>query len=461
MGIKEEIGPFLDPDTVAVIGASRSTGPGSFNAVENMIDFGYDGEIVPVNPKADEVLGRKAFSDIREVDQKVDHAMIIIPRQFVPDAVEGCGEQGIEAVTIASQGFADVGGEGSELQDTIGEIAEEYGIRIVGPNTLGIHNPMDGFTTSFIPFEPWDYDRIGLASQSGLWCAGFPDLKYGKIIDVGNACDVDQVDAVRYFGQDDDIDQIFLHIEGLRPGRGDDLIGAAEETVEGTGKPVIALKSAESDVGRKAVESHTGSLAGEDEVYDGAFKQGRIVRVRDYSEAQIVSKAFRELPPMDDKGVAMVTHHGASGVMALDAIREFGLELADLSEETTAPIQGMSPGWMEIDNPMDIWPALMGDPHGAHEKSLKAVLEDENAAGVLLSIHVADLTTWDLGIYGHIEAVQKYAPEYEKPVISVPVGVEMDETVERLEEVENSAVFPDIRAAARAFDVLSDHPEEV
>jgi len=454
VGIKKQLDPFFSPKSVAIIGATTRTGPAKFNVVENMIWFGYDGEIYPVNPKYDEILGRKAYKDVRDVEGDVDLALIVIPRQIVPNAVKGCAEKGVKAVIVVSQGFGEVGEEGKKFQDEIVKIAKETGMRIVGPNTLGTNNFFDNFTSSFIPIKKRDYDPIGVSCQTGLWFAGFPRLRYGKVIDVGGACDVDHVDALRYYIEDPDIKQIFIHMEGLRPGRGRDFLEAARKAKD-EGKDVIVMKVGETEAGRRAVVSHTGSLAGEDKVFDGALQQVGVPRIRDYTELQILSHALLKLPRMRGNRIAILTHHGASGVMAVDAAEVFGLKIAEISEETKKVVQELSPQWLPIGNPLDIWPGLMKDPKKMHIESLKAVLEDENVDGALMSLHIADYSPWDVGVYGHIEAIRELAPKYEKPVIVVPVGTEQEGTRRALEWIKNVAVFDDIRAAFRAFSVLA------
>lgn len=454
IGIKEQLDPFFNPKSVAIIGATTRVGPGKFNVIENMVLFGYKGKIYPVNPKYDEILGRKAYKDVRDIEGDVDLAIVVVPRLVVPDAVKGCAEKGIKAAIVVSQGFAEVGGEGKKLQDEIVRIAKEAGMRIVGPNTLGTHNFFDNFTSSFIPIKKREYDPIGISCQTGLWFAGFPRLRYGKVIDVGGACDVDHVDSLRYYTEDPDIKQIFIHMEGLRPGRGKEFLEAIRRAKD-VGKDVIVMKVGETEAGRRAVVSHTGSLAGEDKVFDGALKQAGAARVRDYTEVQILSHALLKLPKMKGNRIAILTHHGASGVMAVDASEEFGLKIAEISEETRKVVQGLSPEWLPIGNPIDIWPGLMKDPRLMHVESLKAVLEDKNVDGVLMSLHIADYSPWDVGIYGHIEAIRELAPNYGKPVIVVPVGSDQDGTRRALEWVKNVAVFDDIRAAFRAFSALA------
>jgi acetyltransferase len=454
VSIKEELDPFFNPKSVAIVGATTRTGPGKFNVMENMMAFGYEGEIYPVNPKYEEILGWKAYKDVREIPGEVDLTLVVIPRQVVPGVVKGCAEKGVKAVIVVSQGFGEVGEEGRKLQDEMVKVAKEGGVRIVGPNTLGTHNFFDNFTSSFIPIKKREYDPIGISCQTGLWFAGFPRLKYGKIIDVGGACDVDHVDTLRYYTQDPDIKQIFIHMEGLRPGRGKEFLQAVRDARD-AGKEVMVMKAGTTEAGRKAVISHTGSLAGEEKVFDGALRQAGAHRVRDYTEVQTVSYALLRLPRMKSNRIAVLTHHGASGVLAVDAAEEFGMRIAEISEEARKTVQELSPPWLPIGNPVDIWPGLMKDPKKMHFESLKAVLEDQNVDGVLMSLHISDYSPWDLGIYGHIEAVRELAPKYEKPVIVVPVGSEQEGTRRALEWVKNVAVFDDIRAAFRAFAALA------
>ncbi|MFB6352738.1 MAG: CoA-binding protein [Halobacteriales archaeon] len=450
MGTLEELRPIFDPDAVAVIGARRASGPGSFNVVENLDEFGYDGDVYPVNPKADEVLGRTAYDDIRDVPEGVEHAVVFLPRHLVADVVRSCGEAGIPAVTIVSQGFADAGEEGAEMQAEVSAAADEYGINVVGPNTMGVHNFATNFTTAFAPIAQRDFDPIGVISQTGLFSMSFPDMPYATFIDLGNAAGLDHVDVLEYYAAHPDIEQVFMHIEGLQSGRGRELIEAAREAVEG-GTSVLAIKTGRTDLGRSKAESHTGSLIGDDKVFDGAFEQARVHRVADYTEAQVTSRALLDLPPMAGTGIGMITHHGAAAIMALDAIEEFDMTLADIAPETAAAVQELSPDWLEIDNPIDLGPATVVDAPAAHEAAIEAALEDDAVDGLLASLHIADPSPWPLGVWGHIEAFEELAPQYDKPVVVVPVGTEQGETRARLADVENVLVLDDIRQAMRAF----------
>lgn len=444
------LGPVFDPGSVAVIGARRGAGPGSFNVVENLLEFGFEGAVYPVNPKADEVVGLEAYDSVTDIDEPIDHAIIFLPRHIVPEALEGCGQQGIPAVTIVSQGFADAGPEGAEVQDELVDIANRYDIALIGPNTMGIHNYVDDFTTAFAPMARREYDPIAVVAQTGLFSMSFPDLTYGKFIDLGNASHVDHVDVLEYLADDPDTEQVFLHIEGLQPGRGRDLVEVARDAVT-SGTDVIAFKTGASDLGKTKAESHTGSLVSDAAVAEGAFSQGNIQQVRDYTELQVVSKALHELPEMDGDRVAMITHHGGAGIMAIDAIEEYGLTLADISPETVETIEEMSPPWLDIGNPIDIGPATLGDAPTAHRVAIEAPLQDDAIDALVLSLHIADPTPWPYGFWGHIDAIEDLAPEYDKPIVVVPVGTDQSETRRRLAAVENAMAVDDIRQAIRAF----------
>ena len=446
----EALRPVFAPESVAVVGARRASGPGSFNVVENLLEFGYDGDVYPVNPKADEVLGLPAYDDVRAIDAEVEHAVLFLPRGIVPDVLRGCGEAGVPAVTIVSQGFADADEEGADLQAEVAAVAEDYGIRVIGPNTMGVHNFATDFTTAFAPLSPRDYDPIGVISQTGLFSMSFPDLRYATFIDLGNAADLDHVDVLEYYAAHPDIEQVFVHVEGLQPGRGRDLIEAAREAVEG-GTSVLSIKTGRTDLGRSKAESHTGSLIGDDAVFDGAFEQGCIHRVADYTEAQVVSRALLDLPPMDGRGIGMITHHGAAAIMALDAIEEFDMALADIAPETAAAVQELSPPWLEIDNPIDLGPATVVDAPAAHEVAIEAALEDDAVCGLLASLHIADPSPWPMGVWGHVDAFESLAPRYDKPVVVVPVGTEQGETRARLAAVDNVVVMDDVRQGVKAL----------
>jgi acyl-CoA synthetase (NDP forming) len=275
-------------------------------------------------------------------------------------------------------------------------------------------------------------------------------MPYAKFVDLGNAAGLDHVDVLRYYAEDPDIEQVFVHIEGLGEGRGRDLLDVARETVAG-GTSVLAMKTGTSEAGQNQAESHTGSLMGEDAVFDGAFEQARIQRVADYTEAQVKSQALLDLPEMGGTGVGMITHHGAAAIMAMDAAAEFDLDIPAVAEETVAAVAELSPDWLEVENPLDLGPATVVDAPAAHEAAIRAALEDDAVDGLLLSVHIADPSPWPMGVWGHVDALEDLAPQYDTPVIVVPVGTDQSETRARLAAVENVLVLDDVRQAMNAF----------
>jgi acetyltransferase len=212
---------FMAPRSVAIVGASRKTGKESFNVIENMKKFGYKGKIYPVNPSAKKIMGMKSYQDIKEIGKPIDIAIISTPREHIPRIVEDSAHLGIKGVIVIPQGFADADVEGKILQEKLTQTARDKGIRIVGPNTLGVINAFSGFTSSFILLQK-DKVPIGVICQSGIFFVGsslFTGMM-GKGIDLGNSCDIDFADAIEYFGQDRKIKVVFAHIEGMRAGGG-------------------------------------------------------------------------------------------------------------------------------------------------------------------------------------------------------------------------------------------------
>jgi|YelNatPaOPRAMG01_1025707.scaffolds.fasta_scaffold17711_2 acyl-CoA synthetase (NDP forming) len=377
---------FMEPNSVAIVGATTSTGPGSFNAVETLLNFGYRGKIFPVNPKADQILGVKAYPNVKAIPESVDLAIIATPRDKVPPLVKDCVEKGIKAAVIFAQGFSDADAQGRSLQSHILDIARQGGLRIIGPNTFGVANVFHNFATT--PGIPQiDRTPAGLISQSGLFFLGLPRLRFSKIIDLGNACDLDPSDALTYFEEDPQVRVIALHLEGVRDGKR--FLEVARRITQK--KPIVVLKGGRSEHGAKAAQSHTGSLVGRDEVYDAAFSQCGIIRTEDIEELEDIALSLLRLPLLEGKRVAVASWAGATAVFAADACEKYGLQLAKLSTSTVNTIKRLAPPWLPIHNPLDLWAAIGLNPDlltfGDRIKLvLEALLGEENADAVLAII---------------------------------------------------------------------------
>lgn len=449
---------FMEPKSVAVLGATTSTGAGSFNAVESLQNFGFQGKIYPVNPKAERILGLKAYPSVKAIPENVDLAIIATPRDKVPPLVKECVEKGIKAVVIFAQGFSDADAEGKALQAQIVTIAKEGGTRIIGPNTFGVANAFHSFLTT--PGAPQtERNPVGIISQSGLFFLGLPKLRFGKIVDLGNACDVDLADALSYFERDPDTRVIALHFEGIRQGR--KFLAVANRVAKK--KPIIALKGGKSETGAKAAASHTGSLVGKDEVYEAVFNQCGIIRASDLEELEDLCLAFCHLPRMKGKRLAVASWAGATAVFAADACEKYGLELAKLTGTTISKICRLAPPWLPIHNPLDLWASigLNPDPRtfGERIKSvLEALLGDENADALLAII--PDFVEM-FGEQGDIcsqlrELVNTYR---DRPLVFSALGAP-GRFVARLEQ-NNMLVFPSPERAVRALARLCTFSQRV
>jgi acetyltransferase len=442
---------FMDPASVAVIGASRKTGKGSFNVIENMLDFGFKGEIYPVNPLADEIVGIKTYKDVKNIGKNVDLAIIATPRENVPRITRDCADLGIKGAIVVPQGFADADTEGKALQDQLTQIARDRGFRILGPNTLGIVNAFSGFTSSFMPLAR-EKVPVGIICQSGIFFVGsaiFTGMM-GKGIDVANGCDVDFADALDYFGQDDDTRVIFMHIEGMKQGRR--FFEVARSVARK--KPVIALKTARTHRGAQAAQSHSGAMVGNHEVFEAAFRQAGIISARDPEEVLDYTKAFLNLPVMQGNRVGLVTFTGAGGIILIDTLQEYGLEVAELSPRTIKKIKDLSPAWMPIQNPLDIWPALM--KHGmeyVYALALTEILKDPAVdAAICIAIAPELPEDFHLDITGVIKKTAASFPE--KPVVAWLYGPNQRSVSQGLEKGGYVVSLPTLPRAARTLAAL-------
>lgn len=357
---KDNVAALFESENVAVIGSIKGSWFGGYVVISQLKKFGYKGDIYPVNPAGGEVLGIKAYKTLADIPEPVDLAIIMTSYKAFPKIIEECSEKGIKACIIISDGFAERAEEGSKLQQKIVKIAKKTGMRLIGPNTIGLVNTANGLMSNPYILE---YDKIykgsiGIFGQTGLvgpQALPLEDTGYGisKICDVGNKCDVDENDILEYFGDDTDTDVIIMHIEDIKNGRL--FVETAGKIV--AKKPVLVLKPGKTKESAKALASHTGSLAGEDRIYDAAMKQAGVIRVNSHVELMEYAKIFSHNPVLPLKNrVAIVTFTGGFGVMGIDAAVEAGLTLADLSAESRKKLRDLYPALAS--NPTDLGPAM-------------------------------------------------------------------------------------------------------
>lgn len=369
---------FLEPRSVVLVGTSRRTGSGAYNNLEVLLRFGYTGEIFVVNPTAGEILGRPTHAAVADLPTTPDLAVLSVGRDRVPAVFEQCVAKGIRRVVVISQGFADADDEGRRLQRELVDTARRTGTRVLGPNTMGLYNAFAGFTTAFLDTPRADPPPpLALVAQSGVlqvgpesWCG-----TVGKAIDVGNTSDVDFVDALEYLEHDPQTRVIALYLEGMPRGRR--FLEVASRVARR--KPIVALKSGRSSAGARAVASHTGSLVGEDAVFDAVLRRAGVVRVRTISELRAAGLALQRFAAPAGPRLAVVTATGAGGILVADACEDHGLTLAPLSPAVREALAVDRMAWYPVSNPADVWPLVMatGDFTGYLARAFGAFLRDD------------------------------------------------------------------------------------
>jgi len=356
--VREDLKPFFFPESVAVVGASRKPGKVGHELLRNLMRF-YRGRIYPVNPKAEEVLGLKAYPSIKALPETPDLAVIVVPAPAVPQAAEEAGEAGVKAIIVISGGFKEVGPEGAELERRLVEVVRKYGMRLIGPNCVGVYVPKSGINTVFLPAERQGFPPhggIAFISQSGAFGAAVLDwaamrgVGMSKFVSYGNKADVDDADLLEYLREDPDTRVITMYVEGVEDGRA--FMRALKETTPV--KPVIVLKSGRTEAGARAASSHTGSLAGSDAVYSAAFKQSGAIRAYGMEDLFDIAMAFDKQPPAAGDRVAVLTVGGGSGVMTTDALSDLGLKVPKLSDETVAKLRKVLLPIASPYNPVDV-----------------------------------------------------------------------------------------------------------
>ncbi len=442
---------FLSPRSVVFIGVPRKTGPGALNPVDNLRKWGYEGQINLVHPHVREIAGIPVLTSVSELNGGADLAVISTPRETTPAIVRQCGQKGIKAAIVTNQGFAEADERGKELQREMLAEAGKFGMRILGPNTLGVSNAFHRFNTSFMPLHREEVP-IGIVCQSGVFFVGVNQLigGMGVGIDVGNACDMNIADALEWLGDDERIRVIALHAEEIRDGSR--YMTVAEEVSRRI--PVVAMKTGRSQEGAKAAASHSGSLAGDDRIVAAAFQKAGVLRVHETQDQVDLVRGFLRLPPMKGPRVAVVTLTGAGGIILLDAMAREGLEPAKISQGAIDGIQSLSPNWMSLTNPVDVWSAVM--KHGmrkAYSTALRDVLADPNVDGVLcLALGLADAEQQHLGAE---EVIRQLSEEFDKPVVAWVYGPRAEETVRRLEQSGRALAVPSLERGARVLAAMA------
>ncbi|TAK32475.1 MAG: CoA-binding protein [Chloroflexota bacterium] len=373
---------FFSPRSVAVVGASRDTTKLSHGLLRNIVQFGFSGPIYPVNPRIDEVLGLKCYPSVTAIPGPVDLAVVVVPPTAVPSAIKDCGEKGVPGAVIITAGFRETGPAGAEAEHRVLEIARKYGMRLIGPNCVGVVDGHTHLNATFLAEAPLA-GEISFMSQSGalgvalLGWARSEQIGFAKFVSLGNKADVTEVDLLNAWMSDRATQVVIAYLEGIADGRAF-MEAASQLTLE---KPLIILKSGTTDAGSRAVSSHTGTLSGSDRAYDAAFKQSGVIRARSVGDLFNFSVALAYQPPPRGVRLAIVTNAGGPGIMAADACERIGLQLASLSRSTIDYLKQYLPPTANFYNPIDV----IGDagPDRFHH-AICAALKDEGVDGLLV-----------------------------------------------------------------------------
>ena len=444
---------LFNPKSIAVIGASSKPGKIGYAIMKNLIEYGYEGKIYPVNIKGGEmeISGRKfkVYKSILEVPDEVDMAVIVVPAKFVPQVLEECGQKGVKVVPIISSGFGELGEEGKKAERQLVETAKKYGMRILGPNIFGVVYTPAKLNATFGPTDvlPGPLALISQSGALGIALMGWTILEkigLSAVVSVGNKADIDDADLLEFFKDDDNTKAILIYMEGVKDGRR--FMEVAKEVSKK--KPIIVIKAGRSERGAKAAASHTGSLAGSDTIYTAAFKQSGVLRALTIGEAFDWARALSNLPEPQGDNVVIITNGGGIGVMATDAAEEEGLHLYDDLEQLKVFANHMPP-FGSYKNPVD----LTGMADG---KSYEGAIKDALAHPEMHAIAVLYCQT---AVLDPRELAEIIIREYnesgrKKPlVVAIVGGIEAKEAIDMLNE-NGIPAYPEPERAIKALSAL-------
>ncbi len=407
---------IMKPKAIAVIGASTKEHTIGSDIMKRLQEYKFNGKIYPVNPKGGIIEGLQAYTSVGEIPGDVDLAIIVVNAKFVLDTIDQCHKKGIKGLCIITAGFKETGKEGAEAEKQLLAKVREYGMRCVGPNCLGVVNThpdvkMDGCFAESLP----ERGNIGFVSQSGALGGGIlnilKDLNLGfaQFISIGNQADVNAETALEYWENEDDVEQILLYMESIQnPANFRKLASRISKK-----KPVLALKAGRSAAGASAASSHTGSLAGADKAANALLAQSGVIREYSLKNLFATAKVFANCPIPKGDRVAIITNSGGPGIMATDAVCEYGMQMAKITDETKDKLRSFLPSAASVKNPIDM---IASAPIEHYKETLKTVIADPNV-DMIITIYLPFLGLKDIDV---AQALMEIKAEYpEKPVIGV------------------------------------------
>jgi len=427
---------FFNPKSIAVVGASREKGKVGHEILASIIGAGYEGQVFPVNNKADEIEGLKCFPDLASTGQVPELVIIAVPAAAVPSVMQQCAGTGVQSVIIITAGFKEVGQEGSRLEKQVIQIARQAKIKVIGPNCLGVVVPANKLNASFGGQMPID-GGIGYISQSGAIMTAILDyamanrIGFSKLVSIGNKADINELDVLEVLGQDANTKVIAGYLENITDGNA--FVTQAERISRN--KPILMIKSGGTAAGAKAATSHTGSLAGAETAYECVFERAGIIRCNSLQQQFDYAQAFAYQPLSAGSTVAVITNAGGPGIMAADDIERQGLEFATFSRETGDKLAEALPPAANISNPIDVLGDALAD---RYELAIEAVLEDPNVDVVLVLLTPQAMTEADSTAEAIVRQAQAKASR-QKPIFTCFLGAEK---VKKAKQILQQAKIP-------------------
>jgi len=444
--------PLLMPESIAVIGVSREPSKWGYKVFHNIVSNGYKGKAYPVNPSAPDIDSIKCYASIGAVPEPVDLAIIIVPSSAVLQVVDECGAKKVKALCVITAGFSEVGPEGAALEGKLKEKVTGYGMRMLGPNTMGFLNNSIMLNASIVPKMP-PKGEISFISQSGALGLSLVDWAIGSnmgmncVVSTGNKADVAEADLLEYFEQDKGTWTIAMYIEGLKDGR------KFMDVARRVKKAKLAIKAGVSQAGARAAASHTGSLAGSDAVYDAAFKQCGVVRVEGIEEMFDAAIALSTQPKAKGNRVAILSNGGGAAIMASDACERRGLKVPELTKHTKAGIARLLPAFASVKNPID---TVAKSDYDIYRDALRMLLADDDIDCVMVIYAHAGFTSAAEPARAVVDALKE---KYPKPVVACWMGGREVSAVANMFRRNRVPYYPAPERAAEALGSLIKYGE--
>jgi acetyltransferase len=416
----ENLATLFAPQSIAVVGTNNNVGTVPHDIFDNLLKSSFQGTLYPVSPACRAVKCVKAYKYVLDIEDPVDLAVLVFPSHVCHLALEQCGQKGIRSAIVISAGFKETGPAGKQREEQLRDIADRYGMSFIGPNCLGVINtdPAVKLNASFARQMP-EEGNICFLSQSGALCTAVLDyakskhIGFSKFVSFGNKADVSEIDLLYYLKDDPETKVILLYLEEITDGQG--LMAAARTVIEETGKPILLLKSGRTQEGAAAAASHTGSLAGSDEICSAALRQCGIIRCADIEDMFNAAIAFAYQPPPRGRQVAIITNAGGPGVLATDAAVANGLTMSSFESDTTRQLKQYLPKTANINNPVDV----IGDARvDRYQFAIENILRDPRVDGVLVILTPQSMTD----IEAIAQEISLLAHHSDKPILTSFMG---------------------------------------